>query len=293
MATRSVHSTLEKIAACAGGIASPRDYLAGRRHPPYALPDNILIFVRRSYTELLDGTFLPHFHHRRVLIVPLRGNGTVLLEGRAYRLKPGSVLSVPPLRLHTYRKVNPDRILWLFVTFELPAVDPRLDVVRRASLNTRQLDVLAKILDLWTRRSELEASGTSLRLALELGVLLHWLESSAAREPQASNGGETALLEKIQRWSEQGSSAELSVGRLARKIGLSESRLRARFRSAFGLSLGRYLRESRCRRAAELLRSGNMSIGEVAAALGYSSQFSFSRAFKKVVGVSPSGVQMK
>ncbi len=290
MDARSIAPLLAKIASRTGRIATPRDYLTGRRHPPFPLPDNILLFVRRSYRELLDGTFVPHFHHRRVLVVPLQGSGTVLLEGRAHSLKPGSVLYVPPLRLHTYKNVSPEAILWLFVTFELPAIDPKLDSVRRALLNAQQVHVLEKLVNHWTQQVR-DSTESALRLALELGVFLHWLESAATQMPQATGTGDTVILQKIQHWIEGSNRAEFSIEHLARKIGLSESRLRTRFRSAFGLSLGRYLRESRCRRAAQLLRTGQVSIGEVADALGYSSPFSFSRAFKMVVGVSPSEIQ--
>jgi AraC-like DNA-binding protein len=40
--------------------------------------------------------------------------------------------------------------------------------------------------------------------------------------------------------------------------------------------------------ASELLRSGKTSLARIAVDVGYESEASFSRAFKKLVGVSPS-----
>ena len=41
------------------------------------------------------------------------------------------------------------------------------------------------------------------------------------------------------------------------------------------------------RRACELLRNENLSVKEVAALLGYSDPYYFSRLFKSVIGVAP------
>ncbi len=58
--------------------------------------------------------------------------------------------------------------------------------------------------------------------------------------------------------------AKISPGetlpRLAKRLGISESHLRARFRREAGLSLGRYLREARLREAALWLREEGLSV---------------------------------
>lgn len=49
-----------------------------------------------------------------------------------------------------------------------------------------------------------------------------------------------------------------------------------------------YLIQYRIDKACELLQSSTLSVAEIAAAVGYTSQFSFSRVFKKHMNVAPS-----
>jgi len=61
-----------------------------------------------------------------------------------------------------------------------------------------------------------------------------------------------------------------------------------RFRAAYSETPYSYLMTRRIERAQALLRSGDMSITQVAVAVGWSSLGSFSARFSEVVGMSPS-----
>jgi AraC-like DNA-binding protein len=74
---------------------------------------------------------------------------------------------------------------------------------------------------------------------------------------------------------------------LARDVGLSRSGLAERFAELVGMPPMHYLARWRMQIASGLL-SGGTNIASVAAEIGYGSEASFSRAFKKVVGVPPS-----
>lgn len=60
---------------------------------------------------------------------------------------------------------------------------------------------------------------------------------------------------------------------------LSHSHLQRLFKQATGVALGRALTEKRLRRAADLLLHTNLSVKEVAHAVGYEHTSSFTRAF--------------
>jgi AraC-like DNA-binding protein len=74
---------------------------------------------------------------------------------------------------------------------------------------------------------------------------------------------------------------------LARRLGVSESHLRAEFRKRVGHSLGHYLKQIRISRAAALLAGTPLRVGEIAERSGFDSLYSFSRFFRKAMGVSP------
>lgn len=79
-----------------------------------------------------------------------------------------------------------------------------------------------------------------------------------------------------------------TIDDLARDVGLSRSVLAERFNDLVGIPPIQYLAQWRMQIAVGLLASGNTNIANIAAETGYSSEAAFSRAFKRMMGVSPS-----
>lgn len=77
------------------------------------------------------------------------------------------------------------------------------------------------------------------------------------------------------------------LDRLAREFGTSRSSLEKKFRKAFGVSIGKFLLNSRLAEAAKLLRDESVSCAEAADATGFANQFAFSKAFRKAFQLSP------
>jgi len=75
---------------------------------------------------------------------------------------------------------------------------------------------------------------------------------------------------------------------LATEVGLSRSVLAERFTGMVGIPPMRYLAKWRIQVASGMLSGGSANVATVAAEIGYKSEAAFSRAFKKMVGVSPS-----
>jgi AraC-like DNA-binding protein len=74
---------------------------------------------------------------------------------------------------------------------------------------------------------------------------------------------------------------------LARHVAASRSVLAERFTGLLGMPPMQYLARWRMQLAAELLSGSRASIAEIAHRLGYGSEAALSRAFKRIVGVSP------
>jgi AraC family transcriptional regulator, alkane utilization regulator len=79
-----------------------------------------------------------------------------------------------------------------------------------------------------------------------------------------------------------------NVEDLASEIGTSRAVLAERFERYLQESPIRYLTKWRLQLAAKLLSSTDLSIGEIAGRVGYSSEEAFSRAFKRILGTAPS-----
>jgi len=82
-----------------------------------------------------------------------------------------------------------------------------------------------------------------------------------------------------------------TVGALAKLAGLSRSMFSERFTAVMGVPPARYLANWRMHLASGWLLKDRLTVSQVSAKLGYESEPSFSRAFKRHVGVPPSALR--
>jgi len=94
-------------------------------------------------------------------------------------------------------------------------------------------------------------------------------------------------LRKVKQRLETRPEEMLSLEQMAELAGLSVSHFCAEFRRQFAMAPGRYQARCRIGRARYLLGVRRQQVQEVAAALGYADAFTFSKAFKREIGVSP------
>jgi AraC-like DNA-binding protein len=80
---------------------------------------------------------------------------------------------------------------------------------------------------------------------------------------------------------------------LARRVGVSESKLKRSFKEHFGMTVFEYGLECRMRHALELLQGDAVSICQVAESVGYQHQTSFTAAFRDHFGFLPSEARMR
>jgi AraC family transcriptional regulator len=78
-----------------------------------------------------------------------------------------------------------------------------------------------------------------------------------------------------------------SIRDLAQRVALSSAHLQRLFKQQTGLQLGSLVAEKRLVKAAELLTVSNLSIKEIAHAVGYRHHSSFVRAFQRRFARSP------
>lgn len=97
------------------------------------------------------------------------------------------------------------------------------------------------------------------------------------------------FMEKINATIEENLALEeLSVVFIAEKMCMSQSTLYRKIMAITGVSTNEYVRHKRLNRAAQLLQDGEKTLTEIAFGVGFGSTSSFSKAFKKEFGVSPS-----
>lgn len=78
-----------------------------------------------------------------------------------------------------------------------------------------------------------------------------------------------------------------TVARMAAEAGVSRALFARRFREVVGRPPSAYVTEHRLDEASDLLMSTDLSVAQIAKAVGYADSFGFSAAFKRVRGSSP------
>jgi CheY-like chemotaxis protein len=81
--------------------------------------------------------------------------------------------------------------------------------------------------------------------------------------------------------------ADLSADAICQLMGMSRTTLHKKMTALTGLSISRYLRALRLRKAQELLTDSALNVAEVAYAVGFEDPKYFSRVFSEEYGVSP------
>jgi len=138
---------------------------------------------------------------------------------------------------------------------------------------------------------ELRPGGETVITRLADILVIHAIRSWIAQDPAAQTGwlagardpgiGQALALmhaEPASQWT---------IANLARRTGMSRTRLAERFHYFLDDSPMAYLTKWRLKLGAEMLTSGEESVAQVAATVGYGSEATFNRAFKREYGLPP------
>jgi len=127
-------------------------------------------------------------------------------------------------------------------------------------------------------------ASASLRLSCSIHELLALIvETCAGPSPRAKNRVAAAAALMDSRYAEN-----LTLPQIAAAANYAPNYFSGEFARAYGLTPMEYLRERRLRRARELLRTGSLSIKEIACLVGIGDQYYFSKVFSARNGLSPS-----
>ena len=163
---------------------------------------------------------------------------------------------------------------------------PRVVVARGSERRPTALDLLAE-------EVEKDQPGQAALLdrlldLLLITVLRRYFEHADDDAPRWFRAQEDPAVWRGVKLLQEAPAAEWTVASLAKRCGLSRAAFARRFKHAVGESPMRFWTRWRLTLAADLLRDPELSVGEVAEEVGYESPFSFSAAFKRHFGVSPS-----
>lgn len=128
--------------------------------------------------------------------------------------------------------------------------------------------------------------------ALVVSAVRQWALTRGDRAPAWLDAASDPVVGEVLRLIHERPAEPWSLVSLARTVGVSRSALARRFGARVGEPPMGYLAGWRMALAADHLREGTDTVARVAGAVGYASPFTFSTAFKRTYGVSPSAYRL-
>jgi len=216
----------------------------------------------------------------------------VIVDDQVAPLRPGCGLLVTPHQFHHYTRFAKAKLLWIFIGFELEDVE-EFSALRGRVLQMTPLHVTC-LREVAARYAALGGKQVACpEISLLTALMLAEFQSASSQRlatplPTERTPPSRRLIQDVAHFVHGHVAKAIQIHDVAKAVGLSESHLRARFHSLAGIGLGAYIRRLRLHRARTMMRSSELRLKEIAERCGYDSIYTFSRAFRQEIGMSPS-----
>lgn len=105
---------------------------------------------------------------------------------------------------------------------------------------------------------------------------------------QDDNANSSSVYDKAKEYINKNySDPQLSSNTVAEYVGLSRDYFLKQFKAQQGISMSDYLNTIRIKEACRIIKTESIPLAEIAEKVGYSNIKTFTRAFTKIVGITP------
>lgn len=123
---------------------------------------------------------------------------------------------------------------------------------------------------------------------LELFYALQRMDMSAVKNRKTwLTNGQAMIAKEIYAGISKNPQLPVNISERARQFGVSATSARNYFQSIYGESIAAVLRRTRMDHAADMLKESDLSVAEIASAVGYENQSKFAAAFREFTGDPP------
>lgn len=244
-----------------------------------------------------------HYHEFCKILLLVSGQGSYTVDGSRYLLNSGDIVLIGSRSVHRpeLAEDTPYERIIIYISpdylqkMSAPDCDllslfsgERGHVLRLKEQRRKQIFSLTSTLELELKnpafgRDILSQAGL-LQLLVELG---RSMEDASASLPRPSTTKNRRVLE-IMEYLDRNLAEEIDIDRLAEKFFISKFYMMRLFQKETGTTVYAYLTQKRLLKARELMASG-MRATESCYACGFHSYSSFTRAYGKYFGTTPTG----
>ncbi|MCZ8519787.1 MULTISPECIES: helix-turn-helix transcriptional regulator [Paenibacillus] len=232
-------------------------------------------------------------YHSFLLLYTAGGQGRLRLQGRTYKLTPGTLCFIDCKEPHYYETDGGPGDLWemYWVHFDGGSSQSYYEQIRRYAGPVLDLPaaspvpaLLEQILQAHRQRSmhtDILSSKWVVDILTEL--LLHSIRRHPDDEPAHLPPHILAMMNEMER----SRSGRITLDDLAKHHNFSKYHLAREFKRYTGYSPNEYLTHLRLSHAKDMLKHSALSIGEIAEQAGYNQTSFFIKRFKEREGLTP------
>ncbi len=224
------------------------------------------------------------------------GKGTIVTDGRSFAVEENSVFVNTPGQNHAILADRGTPLQYCYLGFNFIGsykADLGLERFYRSWNGSQAFSDKRLLVLFWRALEELHAGGkcfmSMVGAYVEQIVMQAYrsCEEQHALRPVAvdSRAGDAAFA--VENYIDRYFRDVDDIRELAKHLGYSYTYLAHAFKKKNGRTIGEYILAKKTEEAKWLLRTGRVSVSQIAARFGYKSVQSFSNSFKKAVGISP------
>ncbi|MBI4979698.1 MAG: helix-turn-helix transcriptional regulator [Spirochaetes bacterium] len=224
------------------------------------------------------------------------GSGTLVENGRSFRLAKNDVFILHHGSDHTYSITKDERLEKTWITVRGPFLTNLLHLYGMG--DTYHLsgcgDTAALFSNLYaTGKAAYKKYRHTQRIAFDAALILHEVINKIARRNRAWEHTYHTDTAQMMQYIDDNIGREITLAKLAAVGGYSVSQAVRRFRRDTGLTPYGYALMRRIETAKFYLTETTMSISRIAGRLGFDDEHYFSKAFKKRIGMTPSDFRLR
>ena len=256
-------------------------------------------FMVSGFTPIIPGNKLDFIIHRPqgmkgyMLNLTLRGKGVIYHDDGQFQCQPHEMLLFPPGVIHHYGRAKESACwdhLWIYFTprpywNDWLRWDHYSGQIGRLLL-TEPADS-QQMVQLFKEVIHCNAQGDPLSEAMAMNALERIILSTFQQQPTSNRYNRDHRIQTVCHYLTEHLAEDIRVEQLARMTFLSASRLAHLFRREMGTTIYGWREQQRIARACDLLQQTQLSVTQVALAVGYADPLYFSRIFSQHRALSP------
>lgn len=250
---------------------------------PFLVAESGHFYCTSDYSVYRD------FHDSFLLMYTLNGSGRIQSSETVINLPANTAVIIDCHKFHSYCSASP---VWEFVWFHIKgsgteSIHKIIYPEQISAITIPNSKEISSLEELSAKSTQTDIL-TSVELSLQLHTVLNsFIESRLNNEDKKNNGRYANLVNMATALIEEKYSEPLSIDDIITNIPLSKYHFIRIFKQIMGVTPYHYLTNYRINTAKILLRSEDISIGEVAERCGFSDTSNFICQFKKHTGQKP------